>query len=321
MFERLKIIVACAWMRCGAQALRQFAVAVLLCLSIWGTEALAQSSTRSVEQILPQHTQPLAPQYAPAPRGAPSQGVTYGVPMLSGSLGCDGGETCEEPLLLSPHAMLAEVKYMLWPDWLRHSSTDGRSIGYGGPLQTTSWLNRPFHVGWFLGTMWGNDVLSGQVGQKNTLFGGYTIGLDFDHYWGTQLRLAWASPELTNLTQPTYNRHGRLALFDADILYYPWGDSRIRPFVLLGIGASRFDIRDEFGTRQVDTQLTLPIGIGLKHHFRRWMTWHVGLTNNLLVSNGDFNTMHNVSFTIGVDIHWGIHPKSYYPWNPSRHMR
>ncbi|MBN1854799.1 MAG: hypothetical protein JW829_18850 [Pirellulales bacterium] len=213
------------------------------------------------------------------------------------------------------------LRRSLWPPPLfRSSETHGRGMGRGEPLEGTSWLNRPYHLGWFAGSMWGDNMHKHQVDQHNTFFGGYQLGWDFDHYWGTQIRLGMASPELQNLTQTQYHRSGRITLLDADLLYYPWGDSRIRPYVLCGIGSGRFDFRDELGSRQIDTAVILPFGIGIKHHYRRWLSLRLEVLDNLAFASTDIPTMHNLSLAAGVEIHFGGHPRSYWPWNPSRHI-
>ena len=86
-------------------------------------------------------------------------------------------------------------------DWVRHfgfrhSSTHGRSVGRGIPLKGSSWLNRPFHVDWFLGPLLGDDLVKNQVSQKNVGLGGIRIGWDFDYYWGLEWRFGWADPDV-----------------------------------------------------------------------------------------------------------------------------
>ena len=49
-------------------------------------------------------------------------------------------------------------------DWVRHfgfrhSSTHGRHVGRGIPLESTSWKNRPYHVDWFLGSFLGDELI------------------------------------------------------------------------------------------------------------------------------------------------------------------
>ena len=46
----------------------------------------------------------------------------------------------------------------------RHGNPDdpGRHVGKGNPLEGTSWLNRPWHVGFFLGALYGDDVIDRQ---------------------------------------------------------------------------------------------------------------------------------------------------------------
>ena len=116
-----------------------------------------------------------------------------------GCADCGGSHAGHEPChLWRPGDLLRHTQQALCPPpGFRHSSTHGRSIGCGHPMGGTSWLNRPYHVGWFAGAMWGSPMIQGHVNQRGTFFGGYQVGHDFDHYWGKQLRFAWASPSLT----------------------------------------------------------------------------------------------------------------------------
>jgi hypothetical protein len=103
-----------------------------------------------------------------------------------------------------------------------HSDPDDplRHIGKGVPLHGTSWLNRPYHVGWFVGGLFGDDLQSG-LEQDAGAFGGYRLGHDFDHYYGKELRFGFGYLELNN-GQPAQPNSADYFL-DAHLLHYPWG--------------------------------------------------------------------------------------------------
>ncbi len=201
----------------------------------------------------------------------------------------------------------------------RHSSTHPRYVGLVEPLISTSWRNRPLNVGWFGGVLWGDDLVRDRVAQKASFLGGYRLGWDFDHYWGTEWRLGWAYPDVRNRQQPLSNRGGRLFLTDLDVLYYPWGDSRLRPYFTMGMGLTRTDFRDTTNVRHTNYLFSMPFGLGMKHHWRRWLTWRVELMNNLAFGSGGTSTLSSVSLTFGADLRLGVRPGSFWPWRPSRH--
>ena len=113
-----------------------------------------------------------------------------------------------------------------------------RHSGMGQPLQGTSWLNRPSYAGWMLGGMFGDDVIGGRVDQGNDFFWGYLLGRDFDHMWGLQLRLGWSAIDISDAQNPPRPRSSDLFVGDVSVLYYPWGDTRWRPYILAGLGPS-----------------------------------------------------------------------------------
>lgn len=135
-------------------------------------------------------------------------------------------------------------------DWVRHmgfrhSSTHGRHTDRGLPLQGTSWMNRPYHVDWFSGPLLGDDLIANRVAQDNELFGGLRIGWDFDYYWGLEARFGWSNPNVQFNETQTVPNSGGYFVSDVDVVYYPWGDTKIRPYMLLGAGMARIDFIDE----------------------------------------------------------------------------
>lgn len=201
----------------------------------------------------------------------------------------------------------------------RHSSTSPRAIGKGEPLLGTSWLNRPYYAGWFLGPMFGDSPIDG-MDQGNGAFGGLVLGWDVDHYWGTQLRFGWAAMRLTERDSPQRIRNDDVFISDLSLLYYPWGDSRWRPYGLLGLGLASFSFADQRWIGHDTTLLGMPFGGGLKYQFRRWWAIRAEVLDNVAYGSEGLNTMHNVSLTIDMEVRWGAKPKSYWPWRPERRV-
>ena len=203
---------------------------------------------------------------------------------------------------------------------LRHSQTHGRHVGLGAPLVGTSWLNRPFFVGAELGEIWIMRALDDHVSRDHDVFGGMFIGCDWDHFWGTDFRVDWATPELKNSTQPDADRADSMFAWSLNALYYPWGDSKFRPYWRWGLGSTHFDFPTADGTRNDEWLFTMPIGIGMKYPLRRWLALRTEFADQFSIGDSGLPTQHNLTITFGLECRYGVHPKSYWPWNPSRHI-
>lgn len=201
----------------------------------------------------------------------------------------------------------------------RHSYTHGRNVGWGRPLVSTSWLNRPYYAGASLGPLWMTRSVAPHVSRDTDLIGNVFWGWDWDHYWGSELAYGYATPELENYLAPDAPRADRLATWNYSLMYYPWGDATYRPFWRLGVGNSKFDYPDDAGVRHDAWLLTLPIGVGIKYPLRRWLAARAELTDYLSVGSNDVATQHNLALVLGVECRFGARPQSYWPWNPSRH--
>jgi hypothetical protein len=222
------------------------------------------------------------------------------------------------------HAEYAEPPSIFWPSprWLglRHSSTHGRHVGRGNPYVATSWQNRPIYIGGELGTIWLHDPIADNINEDVDIVGGFFLGCDFDHYWGLELRFDWATPELKNSEANGADRTDSLFLWNWGVLYYPWGDSAVRPYWRVGIGDARFDFPLDDGSRHDEWLLTFPIGFGVKYPVKRWLAARVELCDQWVIGRDDYETQHNLMLTLGLEYHFGARPRSYWPWNPDRHI-
>lgn len=103
-------------------------------------------------------------------------------------------------------------------------------------------------------------------------------------------------------------------------MYYPWGDSAIRPYWRWGIGSTHIDFPRDDGSRHDEWLLTFPIGIGVKYPIRRWLALRADLTDQLSFGDSDVRTQNNLTLTCGLEWRFGVHPRSYWPWHPSRYI-
>jgi len=206
--------------------------------------------------------------------------------------------------------------------WLgfKHSSTDGRSAGIGTPLRGTSWLNRPYYLGFDLGAIWISRPIETHITTDADFYGSLFAGCDWDYYWGSEIALHRATPELINEEARDAPRGDRMWIWNANLLYYPWGDSVYRPYWRIGIGAMEIDFPTDGGYRQDEALWNIPIGIGIKYPVRRWLAARAEIVDQIGLGNSGVNSQHDITFTLGLEWRLGAHPRSYWPWNPSRHI-
>ena len=198
----------------------------------------------------------------------------------------------------------------------RHTQTNDpeRFMGKGVPLTSTSWLNRPVHAGWFMGGLIADNLVDSQAVPEHGFFGGYRLGYDFDHYWGSETRFGFAHVGLRD--NPGLSRD---FFWDVHLLRYPWGDSRWRPYASVGLGLANFRFTDNQSVKFNEVSLHVPIGFGLKYYHKKWLALRVDALDNIAIGTGGRNNMHNVSLTGGIEVHFGGWRRAYYPWNPSIH--
>ena len=200
--------------------------------------------------------------------------------------------------------------------WFVHSDPNDphRSIGWGEPLVGTSWRNRPWYFGAFIGPVFNGDLIAGHVEQTNTALGGARLGFDFDHYWGIEARFGYANPYIS---EPDGTPLGvsRNYLADVELLYYPWGDSRWRPYFTVGLGSATFRFTDDQDRVIHESLLSIPLGVGLKYFHSPWFTIRLEMMENLAFGSHTLENQANFSFLAGVEYRFGGRRPSYFPWH------
>ncbi|TWT76875.1 hypothetical protein Pla123a_22990 [Posidoniimonas polymericola] len=194
----------------------------------------------------------------------------------------------------------------------RNSATHGRATGLGRPLRGTSWLNRPYEASLDFGAFLMTNHPAAGVQGAHDKFAALTLGWDWDHYWGTQARLGWSTPELGNSEGGSDN----LLLTDLSLMYYPWGDSAVRPYWRMGMGLTDIEFTNVNGVRQQEFLFTIPFGVGMKYQIRRWAAWKVEMVDNLALGVNGANTMNNFTLTCGFEARYGGRPGGYWAWQP-----
>ncbi|QDU88782.1 hypothetical protein Pla175_21650 [Pirellulimonas nuda] len=197
---------------------------------------------------------------------------------------------------------------------LRTSASHGRAMGPGQPLRGTSWLNRPYDVSLDYGVFLMTSRVSPNVRPGNDYFGALGIGWDFDYYWGTQFRIGWTTPDLLNTTQPDRTGANDLLLSDWSLLYYPWGDSRLRPYYRIGLGLTDLQYTNDAGLPVDPFLFTMPIGVGIKYQTERWLALRAELIDNIAVGQNETGTLNNLTITFGAEWRFGGKPTGYSAW-------
>jgi hypothetical protein len=201
--------------------------------------------------------------------------------------------------------------------WFSHSDPNDphRHRGLGQPLVGTSWRNRPWFAGAFVGGVMMNDLLPNHIYQNDTSFVGARLGLDFDHYWGMEGRWAFARPELTMGDGTPLPDPSRDYFADVSLVYYPFGDARWRPYLLAGLGFQTFRFNNDLGQRISEAALEVPLGFGVKYFYGPWFTLRFDFADNLAVGNARVSGMHNISLMAGAEFRFGGRRPSYFPWH------
>ena len=209
----------------------------------------------------------------------------------------------------------------------------------GQLMQRESWLRRPLSVAWFAGGVFGSTIINDWVDGEEGFFGGLRLGYDLNQYWGIEMRFSWGNLALRDsqraIAYQRYmddlagypgehvyrrrydgTRNASLFLWDVEALYYPWGDSGLRPYLLVGLGTSHISFVDRAGVGRDVTQLGMPIGAGMKFRIHKSLALRVECIDNIAVASGGLNTLHNLSLTGAAEFRFGGSKKLYWPWNP-----
>jgi len=218
-----------------------------------------------------------------------------------------------------------------------------RHRGIGHPLQRESWLYRPFSAGWFMGAVQGSPLIDDWLGQTQGFFGGYRLGWDQSHYWGGEMRFGFGTARLYDSQRAIQaqndaddaegvppdspwrrrfdqRRDSDLFMWDLDVLYYPWGDSQWRPYLMAGLGTTRIHFMDRLSERHDHILVTVPLAAGVKYRCNDWLALRMEFADHIAFGGGaGMETMHNLTLTGGVEVRFGGSRRAYWPYNPGRH--
>jgi hypothetical protein len=200
-----------------------------------------------------------------------------------------------------------------------------------------SWNRYPLSAGWFLGGAEGSNIIDDWVSMSGGVVGGLRLGWDVNSNVGLEARMAFGSLAVNDsfraqlaeaaanatlgTTAPTAqngsSREGDIFQFDADVLLYPWGDTRWRPYVLFGLGTTSLRFTDALSQSYSTTGISLPFGIGLKYLWNDRLAVRFDLVDDVVFRDrSDFNTVNVLSFTGGIELRFGGSRQVYWPYDP-----
>ncbi len=209
-----------------------------------------------------------------------------------------------------------------------------------GPIPWANWSAYPLSVGCFGGIVNGGPLIEDWVGTTTGFDGGWRLGWDVDPSWGTEMRMAFGSPKLydsyradqaltvldnSNGLPPNDPQRARfdhrfasLFQWDVDILYYPWAETRLRPYLLTGMGLTNIAFTDRLDAGYQNTCLSLPLGVGVKYLCTQRLCVRLDLLDDIALRTDHLQTQQNLSLTFGVELRFGGSRKVYWPWDTGR---
>ena len=179
----------------------------------------------------------------------------------------------------------------------------------------TSWINRPLHVDLFSGGLFAGELVTGGAKATNGILTGTRLGWDINHYVGGELRLALGDTGIEG-----NNQRVDIRFYDVSVLYYPWGDSRFRPFTTFGLGISQFTFIDDRQVPAEDTLFQMPFGLGFKYLIRPNLAMRMEFLDNLAFGSSFMRTQNNLSLTGGLELRIGGKRRSYFPFTAARRI-
>jgi hypothetical protein len=191
---------------------------------------------------------------------------------------------------------------------------DQKNFGIGELSLTPNWRSQPFSISTFAGATAGGALIPGHVNQLPSFYGGLNVGWDYDPFWGIEKRLGFGNMALTNGDHQPIWQTGLSVTGEYRLMYYPLGDSRLRPFLTAGVGWSDFYFNDDRGARHLDTTGMVPFGVGLKHLHTERIALRIDLIDEINFSSGPLSTFQYVALTAGLEFRYGKR-LFHMPWH------
>jgi hypothetical protein len=245
----------------------------------------------------------------------------------------DGGDA-GEPVIEDGISCAPSVYFRAHPE---------RYTGLGQPLIQESWSFRPYSIAGVFGFVQGSTLIDDWIRENQGVLGGVQLGWDCEHYWGFETRFAWAKVEVIDSDRAIAaqvakddaaglapdapfrhrfdgRRENHVFFWDAHALFYPWGDSAWRPYLMAGVGATAMSFMDRTDVTYKDTLFTVPVGAGVKYRLGDFLAVRVEAADFMAFGGGQtLELIHNVTVIGGLELRLGGSRRAYWPWNPGRH--
>jgi hypothetical protein len=194
----------------------------------------------------------------------------------------------------------------------------GRFRLHGSPLQHTSWLKRRYSFAFMAGEIFTGDPIANHIQGTPGFLGSFRFGWDFDHFWGLELRFGTANIGIRDVQSPVIPSNMTCFLADLNLQYYPWGDTRWRPYGTVGLGLANFAYTYALNSPN-QTAGAIPFGVGLKYrHNERVVLRFEFLDVYTFRSGSGLDAMNNLTLLGGIEWRLGFGSRrSYWPWNSS----
>ncbi|HET6879749.1 MAG TPA: hypothetical protein VFI31_06330 [Pirellulales bacterium] len=189
------------------------------------------------------------------------------------------------------------------------------------PMMRESWLFHPFNFSVFEGALFATPPIAPQFNTAVSYFTGFRIGWDYATHFGGETRFGFSKVFLLDATRSVEVGSQQIFYFDSNLLIYPFGDTRWRPFLSLGTGLADVLIVDNAGLRIHPGAFNMPMGFGIKYRYGPRIAFRADFRDNLTFSGaGGLRTLNNIEAVGGIEFHFGGgNRRSYWPWNPSHH--
>lgn len=197
----------------------------------------------------------------------------------------------------------------LWQRWRQRRQELRRQPG--------TWMRYPLYFEKFTGMINVNEPVHDLIHNgTGNLFGG-RWGWDVARHFGVETRLGYVRATLNDTLYPLIPAHENFLFWDADLMFYPLGDTKWRPFAMLGMGLVDLGYIDDRGREWHQDLITLPFAVGVKYRLNNLNALRLDVTDNVIFGNNQGgngqHVMHNISVLFAFERRFGLPHRSYFP--------
>jgi|GEM_PF-4183756 len=208
-------------------------------------------------------------------------------------------------------------------------------LGYS---HDANWRARPFSVGIMATVNFGSMLEENWISMTQGAGGILFLNWDASPHWGFATRFSFASIGLSDAPRAKtarYNaaiaggmdeyaaqkhmessRAGHWYQWDILAFWYPFGDTRVRPFLGVGLGAAQINYTDAIDVRTNNTAGVIPLMLGLRTRVNDWLAFHLEVGNNFSFGAGRTGrVISNTYIAAGIEFRFGGQRTMYWPYD------